>query len=497
MDEIAILKRSLERERSARKAAEDFLEQKSSQLYQINQELRALAAHLEERVQERTNELLDINARLQHEIADRIRMESDLAAARDQALQASRLKSEFLATMSHEIRTPMNGIMGMTELLLETALSDEQIEYASVAYEESKRLLNIINDILDFSKIEAGKLVLEKSEFSLPEMVQSVTKLLSSKAEEKEIALFSYVAPDLPQTVVGDSVRLRQILMNLVGNAIKFTNEGEIIIRVQRGKQLPPQLTAGREEPIIPVQMIVRDSGIGMSPETVRRLFDAFIQADSSTTRRYGGTGLGLAITKRLITLMGGEIEVESEPGMGSRFTVTLPLPIGQHSIGRNGTLAHVQSSRVEVSPAVPQPELLELPAPALEVADHPVILIVEDHENNQRVALARLKKLGHEADVTDTGLKAIGIILNNPRRYRLVLMDWQMPEVDGLEATRRIRAAERETGGHIPIIGMTANAMKGDREKCLAAGMDDYISKPFDVEKLRQVLNTWLPGKS
>lgn len=490
MEELEILKRAIERERSARKAAEDFLEEKSSQLYQANRELRALASHLEEHVQARTNELVVANAKLQQEIADRIRMERDLATARDQALQASRLKSEFLATMSHEIRTPMNGIMGMTELLLETALSDEQIEYASVAYEESKRLLSIINDILDFSKIEAGRLVLEKSEFSLLEIVQSVMKLLSSKAQEKGIVLFSYTAPDLPQTVVGDSVRFRQILMNLVGNALKFTNHGEVLIKILRCKQSGVHLATEYEAPVIPIQITVRDSGIGMAPETTKRLFEAFIQADSSTTRRYGGTGLGLAITKRLIMLMNGDIQVESEVGSGSTFVVTLPLPIGLHSLEKEKQLSLPQ-------PVVAVDSLLSAqssptPEPPKE-SQRPVILLVEDHENNQRVAMARLKKLGHQADIARNGTEAVRAVLDHPNHYQLVLMDWQMPEMDGLEATRRIRVAEQTSGRHTRIVGMTANAMKGDREKCLAAGMDDYISKPIDVEKLQQVLKTWL----
>lgn len=621
MEDIGVLRRNLDRERRARKAAEDLLEEKSYQLYQANLELRELAARLEMHVEERTAALLAANANLQKEIIERTRIETELERARDQAVQASRLKSEFLATMSHEIRTPMNGITGMAELLLFTELSEEQREFATVVYEEGHKLLEIINSILDFSKIEAGKLVLEEVEFTLLEEIRSVIRLLEGKASDKGILLMHYMAPDMPSQVIGDPVRVRQILLNLVSNAVKFTMQGEVTIIVTCAKAglMTPALS--HEERVL-VQIAVRDTGIGMSSETLDNLFNPFTQADSSTTRRYGGTGLGLAITKRLIELMGGEVCVESSPGKGSRFILTIPFrtkgalrPQGEgqppmatlrnlivsNNIEVRATMAdylNTWMSRIDMSE--PQDEsnagllwrleqaalaadpftvvvvdavhthlepisfarsvradprlanlcllllsptslrayqqemiqagfttVLQWPLtqsalynlfiqPLLHEAaqqqpnnapsapnDHAtaaskkVILLVEDYPNNQRVALAHLKKIGFAAHVVENGREAVDALTGHPERYHLVLMDWQMPVMDGLEATRQIRQMETRTGGHIPIIGMTANAIKGDRERCLEAGMDDYISKPVKREELSRILNEWIPAEA
>jgi len=526
-DDVAVLHRHLERERRARKAAEQFLEEKSYQLYQANLALRKAASELEERVEARTIELITANAKLQDEIAERMRIEQELAHARDIALQASRLKSEFLATMSHEIRTPMNGIIGMTEILLETTLDQEQQEYLSIAHEESYKLLEIINTILDFSKIEAGKIILEEVEFDLVDEIWGVLRLFTPKADAKEISLRYASTSNIPATIIGDALRLRQILTNLIGNAVKFTAKGEVKLSVNRHPQaqciLPHRVDCAE------IEFVIEDSGIGMAPALLEDLFTPFTQADSSTTRRYGGTGLGLAITKRLVDLIGGKLQVNSDPQVGSKFTVTLPYRLKSTVSSTHNRIMREKAVSVAEVPSVTDDHRIpssvapyarrqtqqslkngvvptnQLPksngpskahgaaVPPRTTTEPKPILLVEDYPNNQAVALAHLKKLGYSADVAENGQIAIDKIIAHGEQYRLVFMDWQMPLLDGLETTRLIRKMEEDSGQHLPIIGMTANAIKGDRERCLEAGMDDYIAKPFQRSDLRRLLDRWL----
>lgn len=436
--EQLILQRALEREKRAKIAAEKIIEKKSTELYYKNKELEELNTSLENLVAERTSQLRE---------------------ALNQAEQLAQTKENFLANMSHEIRTPMNSIVGFTDLLLKSQWPENEFTYLNAIKSSSNNLLVIINDILDLSKINSGKLQLEQTDFSIKEIINNTQYAFKNKVEEKGIELFSNLDKSLDENYVGDPVRLQQILTNIVSNAVKFTEKGSVTITTKVVKTTSSRST---------LQFQIIDTGVGIDPDKIQTVFESFKQEDDSITRKFGGTGLGLAICKQLVHLFDGNIEVESKKNIGTTFIVTIPL-------------VRVKQTQESFENKQPKPKV-----DLTNKNKGAKILVAEDNTFNQLLIKNVLKNNDYEADVVENGNLVLQKLKENS--YDAILMDIQMPEMSGVEATKIIR--EQLKNNEIPIIALTANALKDDRLKYISCGMDDYLSKPFDEKDIVKKLN-------